>query len=136
MDAFSNPMQNLFHIKRLSFRHQRYCFHKGVFFPQSLWRKKCNHYILSVTQKENSELLYVQLELFSLQALIMFWKPHHPVKSLQEGLAVGTPARQATLRAFPRGYSTATVAIVILSCWATCCLEGGQMRTAVGSRAE
>lgn len=46
------------------------------FFLQSLWRKKFNDYILSVTQKENLELLYVQLEhfFFPLKALIIFWK--------------------------------------------------------------
>ena len=48
--------------------------------------------ILSVTQKENSELLYVQLEhFFPLKALIIFWNMHPHAKHLQEGLTVGIP---------------------------------------------
>lgn len=43
---------------------QRALFFFFLFSLQSPWRKKFNDYILSVTQKENSELLYVQLEHF------------------------------------------------------------------------
>lgn len=144
MDAFSNPMQNLFHIKRLSFRHWRYCFHKGFFFffPQSLWRKKFNDYILSVTQKENSELLYVQLEHFFFQSINHFLE----TRILQ--LRISRKAWQwALLVALPLWISCTTprsllhtdkrasrVAIVILSCWALHYLEGNQMRTRSGEQ--
>lgn len=148
MDALRNPMQNLFHMKRLSLRHRRYCFHKGLFFffPFSFFTKPLKEEIqwfYLITQKENSELLYVHLEC-PLPALIIVWDTHPPVKDLQDGLRVGTPAYSllwvschtppSLLRADKKSFPL--VAIVILSCWALHYLEGNQRRTRGGGRME
>lgn len=125
-------------MKRLSLRHQRDCFHKGFFFSTKSLEKEIQWFYL-IIQRENSELLYVQLE----------WRPPTPTQSINHFLEY-TPSSEGSPGRFESGYSwflsaldflchstqppcwqkrASRVAIVILSCWAPRYLEGNQMRT-------
>lgn len=141
-------MQNLFHMKRLSLQHQRYCFHKGVFsffffisffFPYKASGER-NSVILSYHAKRKFRITVCSIRMAPPpKALIIFWNTYPPVKDLQEGLRVGTlvtlrfgfpvPLHPASSRLIKRA---SRVAIVILSCWVLRYLEGNQMRTRSG----
>lgn len=78
-----NPMQNLFHIKRLSFRHQRYCFHKGFFPTKPLEKEIQRLYLICHTKRKfGITVRSIRTFFFFLRALIIFWNTHPPVKNL------------------------------------------------------
>lgn len=125
----SSPMQNLFYMKRLSLRHQRYCFHKGffpfffssflLFFSYKASGER-NSVILSYHAKRKFRITVCSIRMAPPpKALIIFWSTYPPVKNLQEGLRVGTPGSSllwiscatppsllhADKKSFPRCYS-------------------------------
>lgn len=143
MDAFSNPMQNLFHIKRLSLRHRRYCFHKG-FFPTKPLEKEIQwlYLICHTKRKFRITVCSIRSFFFFLETLIIFGTHILQLsisrKDWQWALLVALPSasscstQQNLLHTADKRASW--VAIVILSCWALCYLEGNQMRTRSGEQ--
>lgn len=146
MDAFSNPMQNLFYTKRLSFRHWRYCFHKGFFFffPTKPLEKEIQwlYLICHTKRKFGITVCSIRTFFFSSQSINHFLETHIlqwriSRKVWQWALLVVLPLWISC--ATPRSLlhtdkSTSCVAIVILSCWALHYLEGNQMGTRSGEQ--